>query len=75
MSEIRDKNGLTEEEYLKSYDSNKWKKPSLTADICIITKKFSEEMVLLIKRGNHPCLGKWAFPGGFSEETAAAVAQ
>ncbi|OON85230.1 NUDIX hydrolase [Oribacterium sp. C9] len=68
MSEIRDKNGLTEEEYLKSYDSNKWKKPSLTADICIITKKFSEEMVLLIKRGNHPCLGKWAFPGGFSEE-------
>ena len=43
MSEIRDKNGLTEEEYLKSYDSNKWKKPSLTADICIITKKDSEE--------------------------------
>ncbi|MCR5008679.1 MAG: NUDIX hydrolase [Oribacterium sp.] len=68
MSEIRDKNGLTEEEYLKSYDSNKWKKPSLTADICIITKKDSEEKVLLIKRGNHPCLGKWAFPGGFSEE-------
>ena len=40
----------------------------MTADICIITKKDSEEMVLLIKRGNHPCLGKWAFPGGFSEE-------
>ena len=39
MSEIlRDKNGLTEEEYLKDYNPDKWKKPSLTSDICIVAK-------------------------------------
>jgi ADP-ribose pyrophosphatase YjhB (NUDIX family) len=76
MEEIRDKNGLTEAEFLKTYDSDKYRKPSLTADICIITDE-AEKKILLIKRGNHPCLGKWALPGGFSEagerieETAA----
>ncbi len=68
MSEIRDKNGLTEAEYLKTYDSDAWKKPALTADICIVSKKNEDERILLIRRGNHPCLGKWALPGGFSEE-------
>ncbi|MBO6241658.1 MAG: NUDIX hydrolase [Butyrivibrio sp.] len=68
MSELRDKNGLTEEEFLKQYNSDGWKKPSLTADICIITKAGDVQKILLIRRGNHPCLGKWATPGGFSEE-------
>ncbi|MCR5097883.1 MAG: NUDIX hydrolase [Lachnospiraceae bacterium] len=68
MSGLKDKNGLTEEEYLKTYDADAWKKPSLTADICIISKKGDDERILLIRRGNHPCLGKWALPGGFSEE-------
>ena len=68
MSEIRDKNGLTEAEYLKTYDPDAWKKPSLTADICIVAKKDGEESILLIRRGNHPFIGKWALPGGFSEE-------
>ena len=76
-----DRNGLTEEEYLQSYNSDAWKKPSLTADICIISKDDNGEKILLIKRGNHPCLGKWALPGGFSnegeriEETAARELQ
>ena len=67
MEPIRDKNGLTEAEFLKSYNSDAWKKPSVTADICIITKE-AEKKILLIRRGNHPYLGKWALPGGFSEE-------
>ena len=78
MSEVlRDRNGLTEAEYLKDYNPDKWKKPSLTADICIIAKGESDNKILLIRRGNHPYLGKWALPGGFSqagekiEETAA----
>ncbi|WP_035777124.1 NUDIX domain-containing protein [Butyrivibrio sp. AE3004] len=76
-NELRDKNGLTEAEYLKDYDPDRWKKPSLTADICIIAKGEGGDKVLLIRRGNHPCLGKWALPGGFSqageriEETAS----
>ncbi|WP_196811589.1 NUDIX domain-containing protein [Butyrivibrio sp. VCD2006] len=74
---VRDKNGLTEEEYLKNYNPDKWKKPSLTADICIITNDINNRKLLLIRRGNHPDLGKWALPGGFAqagesiEETAS----
>ena len=68
MTELKDSNGLTEEEYLKTYDPYAWKTPSLTADICIISKKGEDEKILLIRRGNHPCLGKWALPGGFSQE-------
>ena len=67
MSELRDKNGLTEAEFLKAYNPGDWRKPSLTADICIISVKDNEDRILLIRRGNHPFLGKWALPGGFSE--------
>ena len=68
MSELRDKNGLTEEEYLKAYNPGDWKRPSLTADICIVSSEGDEKRILLIRRGNHPYLGRWALPGGFSEE-------
>ena len=74
---LRDKNGLTQEEYLKDYNPDKWKKPSLTSDICIITNDINSRKLLLIRRGNHPDLGKWALPGGFAqagesiEETAS----
>ena len=63
-----DRNGKTEEEFLRLYDSGKYPKPSLTADICI----FQNNSVLLIERGGHPYLGCWALPGGFAnakEET------
>ncbi|WP_408071802.1 NUDIX domain-containing protein [Butyrivibrio sp. JL13D10] len=75
--ELRDKNGLTETEYLQNYNPDKWKKPSLTSDICVVAKGENADKILLIRRGNHPCLGKWALPGGFSqageriEETAS----
>ena len=71
-----DKNGLTEEEYLARYDGSKYPRPSLTADICIFAadeKDIREGSVtpektelLLIRRGGHPHLGKWALPGGFA---------
>jgi ADP-ribose pyrophosphatase YjhB (NUDIX family) len=66
-SEKRDKNGLTEAEFLKGYSSDKYPKPSLTADIIIISKKYDKPRVLLIKRGGHPYIDCWAFPGGFAE--------
>lgn len=62
-----EKNDITEEEFLKNYNPDKYKKPSLTADILIITEE-EKRKILLIRRGNHPCRGKWAVPGGFSEE-------
>ena len=63
MEELRDRNGLTEAEFLARYDASKYDRPSVTVDIIII----SGGKILLIKRGGHPCLGKLAFPGGFIE--------
>ncbi len=62
MSELRDRNGLTEEEYLKSYDPDKWKKPSLTADICIISNKDSEKRYSLSREEIIPVLANGPFP-------------
>lgn len=63
MEELRDRNGLTEIEFLASYDASKYERPSVTVDIIIL----KDNKVLLIKRGGHPCIGKLAFPGGFVE--------
>lgn len=63
MEELRDKNGLTEAEFLAGYDATKYERPSVTVDIII----FHSGKLLLIRRGGHPCLGKLAFPGGFVE--------
>ena len=42
----------------------KYPRPSVTADCIVITRE-AEPKVLLIKRGNPPFMGCWAFPGGF----------
>ena len=39
-------------------------RPAVTAD-CVVIAKENEPKVLLIKRGNEPFKGQWAFPGGF----------
>lgn len=74
MEELRDKNGLTESEFLATYDVSRFERPSVTVDIIII----NDGKILLIKRGGHPCLGKLAFPGGFlemNEDVYAAAAR
>ncbi len=63
MEELRDRNGLTEAEFLATYDASRYERPSVTVDIILIV----DGSVLLIRRGGHPCLGKLAFPGGFVE--------
>ena len=67
MSELRDNKGLTEEEFLRQYDADKYPKPSVTADIVVFRERNGAPEVLLIRRGGHPFLGRWAFPGGFAE--------
>jgi len=66
----------SEEEFLKDYDSSKFEKLSMTADILIFSvsneevdnyrktdkKKMS---ILLVKRDNYPFKDKWCLPGGF----------
>lgn len=43
----------------------RYPRPAVTAD-CLIFKKIDNKIkILLIKRGNEPYKGRWAFPGGF----------
>ncbi|MBR3515482.1 MAG: NUDIX hydrolase [Lachnospiraceae bacterium] len=55
-------------EFLNAYDSEKYKKPSVTADIVIFTMDEDDDLcILLIRRGGFPYKGCWAIPGGFLE--------
>lgn len=67
MEKIKDQNGLTEEEYLRQFNAEKYPKPSLTADILIFRKTGDDVRLLMIRRKGHPYLGYLALPGGFAE--------
>lgn len=69
--ELRDQNGLTEAEYLARYRPKDYNRPSVTADIVVFRTVPEGCELLLIRRGGHPYLGKWALPGGFSRESEA----
>lgn len=85
----KNKQGLTEIEFLQQYDDSKYERPSVTVDLLILTvmdeakencRKSPEKSLklLLIKRGDHPFLGQWALPGGFvtvNESLHAAAAR
>lgn len=51
--------------------------PTIAADCVIFGDDRKKLQVLLIERGNEPCKGMWAFPGGFMniDETAAEAAR
>ncbi|MDD6211567.1 MAG: NUDIX hydrolase [Clostridiales bacterium] len=66
--ELRDKNGLTEKEYMAQYKRGSWPLPSVTADQVLLSKEEDGYDILLIRRGGHPCLNQWALPGGFLNE-------
>ena len=84
---LRNKDGLTEEEFLATYRPKDYERPSNTVDMLLFTiadevsdsirkDKEKQMKVLLIKRKNHPDIHKWALPGGFVDidediETAA----
>lgn len=73
---LRNKQGLTEEEYLKRYDVSTFERPSVTVDTLVFTvmneekenyRKLPEKSLklLMVRRGEHPYIGEWALPGGF----------
>lgn len=73
-----DANNMTEADFLRQYNSDKYPKPSLTADILVFRMNGQETPeLLLIRRKGHPFKDFWALPGGFAEpgetieETAA----
>lgn len=75
--EIRDRNGLTLEEYLASFKAGNYPRPSVTADIMVFSQEAESWRLLMIRRGGHPFLGCFALPGGFAEpgETVDQSAQ
>mgnify|MGYP001032575890 FL=1 len=75
-NKLRNRQGLTETEFLKTYDASKYERPSVTVDMLIFTvtdeekknyRKLPEKVLqlLMVKRGDHPYIGQWALPGGF----------
>ncbi|MCD7829523.1 MAG: NUDIX hydrolase [Clostridiales bacterium] len=64
--ELRDKDGLTEAEFLAAYRPGDYPHPSVTADVLVFDRQGDALRLLLIRRGGHPYLGCWALPGGFS---------
>ena len=64
---------MTEEEFLRQYNPDKYPKPALTADMVVLRKMPDGSLrILLIRRGGHPYLGRWALPGGFANKNEAA---
>ena len=74
MAELYETAG-SEKEFLEKYDLTKFERPSVTADILVFTvlPKTKELKLLLIQRGNHPYLNKWALPGGFATPTESLL--
>lgn len=70
--ELRDKNGLTEAEFLANYMEKDYPRPSLTADLVVFRRDSSGVKLLLIQRNGHPYLGCWALPGGFVNKGESA---
>lgn len=68
MSQLIDKNGKTEERFLREYDVTVYFRPSVTTDAVLYIPDACGGKVLLIERGGHPFLGSYAFPGGFVEK-------
>lgn len=73
---LKNKSGLTEEQFLAAYDASRFERPSVTVDMLIFTvtdeekesyRKLPEKKLrlLMVKRGEHPFIGQWALPGGF----------
>ena len=65
-----------EREFLMAYDPEKYKKPSVTADVVALMVNEEDQLcILLIKRGGYPYKGKWALPGGFMMTDEESVTQ
>ena len=75
MTEPVNEKGQTLAQFLSDYDPSRYERPSVTADVALLT---FEGEALLIRRKDHPNIGQWAFPGGFvdmTESLAAAAAR
>lgn len=54
-----------EVDFLKAYDPASFDRPSVTADLVLLTVLEDALHALMIRRSEHPFLGAWSLPGGF----------
>src|SRR6478672_6819793 len=54
-----------ERRFLESYRPGDYPRPSVAVDVVILTVVSGDLRVLLVRREEHPDLGRWALPGGF----------
>ncbi len=68
---------MTEQEFLKNYDSSDFAKPSVAVDLILFTVQENQLQVLLTKRQSHPFAGMLSLPGVFVgiDETLDQAAQ
>ena len=73
-AERRNKDGLTEKEFLEQYNPGHYERPSVTVDMLLfgMSRDLKCLKVLLIKRNNHPYIDCYALPGGFVNITESA---
>ncbi len=68
----KNKDGQTLEEFLEAYDASRYESPGCTTDTVIFSHPgkpdwlLQDFKVLLVKRKDHPWIGRWALPGGFA---------
>jgi ADP-ribose pyrophosphatase YjhB (NUDIX family) len=62
---LKNKQGLTEKEFLSCYDAGRYERPSVTVDMLIFTVMDEALKILMVRRGDHPFIGYRALPGGF----------
>ena len=55
------------DEICEQCGNDRWPKPSLAVDAVVTRLNGNKTEALLIRRGNAPWKGAWAFPGGFVE--------
>lgn len=58
-------NEISEKQFLGGYNIHDFDIPLISVDMTIFSIIDDALNVLLVKRGQHPALGKWALPGGF----------
>ena len=77
MKEVNER-GQTLEEFLAEYDETKFRRPSNTVDMILMTVSKGKLKLLLIRRKDHPFIHDWALPGGFvnfDEDIETAVSR
>ena len=70
--------GQTLEEFLAEYDETKFRRPSNTVDMILMTISNGSLKLLLIRSKDHPFINDWALPGGFvnfDEDLETAVSR